>query len=156
MCIQNKWWRRAAIQKSQSRVSGLNIFQRESSPQDQTDLLVPCDEMHRNEFLSLFCGLFSFLSSVWTQRQFIWNVSVCHIQPPVHIQASCALRQLCDYTGQAILAVCQAVDCERREEEICSRADLLQLSVSVDFCGSCSFTRSFWSLCALQESNQSF
>lgn len=60
----------------------------------------------------------------------IYLECVCHIQPPVHIQASCALRQLCDYTGQAILCVCRAVDCERRGEKICSRGDLLHLSVS--------------------------
>lgn len=60
----------------------------------------------------------------------------------MHIQASCALRQFCDYSGQAILAVCRAADCERREEDICSWGDLLQLSE--DFCGSCSLTLSSW------------
>lgn len=75
----------------------------------------------------------------------IYLECVCHIQPPVHTQASCALRQFCDYTGQAILCVCRAADCERREEDIWSRGDLLQLSVSVEFCGSC-FFHSSWSL----------
>ncbi|KAM3597577.1 uncharacterized protein V6R79_006293 [Siganus canaliculatus] len=55
----------------------------------------------------------------------IYLDGVCHIQPPERIQASGALRQLCDYTGQAILCVRPAVDCERRGGEICSRALIL-------------------------------
>lgn len=73
----------------------------------------------------------------------IYLERVCHIHPPVRIQAFCALRQLCDYTGQAILCVCRAVDCKSQGEEICSRGDLLHLSVSVDFCRRCFFTHSF-------------
>lgn len=66
----------------------------------------------------------------WCNSFAIYLERVSHIQPSVHIQAFCASRQLCDYTGQAILCVCRAVDRERREEEICSRGDLLHLFVS--------------------------
>lgn len=60
------------------------------------------------------------------------------------------LRQLCDYTGQAILRVSRAVDCERREEEVCSRRDLLCLSVSVEVLLSLAHP----DLCVLQEPSQ--
>lgn len=74
--------------------------------------------------------LHSHLPPVFFLSLSVYLKSVCHIEPPVHIQASCALRLFCDYTGQAILSVCSTVDCKRRAEEICSRSDLLQLYVS--------------------------
>lgn len=88
----------------------------------------------RQQLTACVCSSLKFPFSFCLNSAAIYLVSVCHIQPPVRIQASCAWRQLRDYTGQAILCVCRAVDCERQGEEICSRGDLLRLSVSMDFC----------------------
>lgn len=85
-----------------------------------------------------FCGL----NATWSLN----NLEFVIFNLQCALSHALPVRQLCDYTGQAIVCLCWAVYYERREGEIWSRGDSLRLSVSADFCGCWAFTCSFWSL----------
>lgn len=127
MHSSNIWWNDAANNRP---VRSESV----SSPRDQTSHITAWE-----------CWVFSSSSSsVWTQTAIVSVIFSLQCTPGLPLCFETALRL--HRTGNT-LRVPSGLIVRGENEEMCSRGDLLHLSVSVDFGGSCFFsTRSSWSV----------
>lgn len=72
----------------------------------------------------------------------------CHTQPPLHIQASCSVSRLCDYTGQPILCAASSGWLRKKKR---SAVEVIYsglcLSVAVKLSLACSYLSVLRELC---------
>lgn len=129
MHSSNIWWNDAA---NNHPVRSESV----SSPRDQTSHITAWE-----------CWVFSSSSSsVWTQTAIVSVIFSLQCTPGLPLCFETALRL--HRTGNT-LRVPSGLIVRGENEEMCSRGDLLHLSVSVDFGGSCFFFHSLLLICVL-------